>query len=144
MGLIIEDLDMLPENLRAQAARKLAEQKEPGKKKRAKYKSEKCEVAGIVFDSRKEAGRFIQLKDMLRRGEIRDLKLQHTFVLQEPYMTAEGEKVGRIEYRADFTYYDREENFVIEDVKSHATKNIERYKLKKKMMAAKGFHIIEV
>lgn len=145
MTLIIDDINMLPENLRAQAQSKLAEQKRGRKTAgKNKYRSEKCQVAGIVFDSRKEANRYVQLKDMLDKGQIRDLKLQHTFVLQEPYMTAAGDKVGRIEYKADFTYYTSDDEFIIEDVKSHVTKNIERYKLKKKLMAAKGYHITEV
>ena len=42
-----------------------------------KYNAKKTELDGIVFDSRKEAGRYAELKLLERAGHIEDLTLQH-------------------------------------------------------------------
>ena len=41
-----------------------------------KYKAKKAVVDGIVFDSRKEAKRYTELKKLEEMGSIRDLSLQ--------------------------------------------------------------------
>lgn len=69
-----------------------------------KYHAQKDERAGITFDSKKEAARYDELMVMLRAGEIRKLKLQPEFTLQEAYTTPEGERIQAIRYRADFSY----------------------------------------
>ena len=116
----------------------LAEKEPP---KQNKYNNVKTETGGIRFDSKKEAERYEDLMAMLKAGEITDLKLQHTFTLQEAYKDPDGEKVAGIKYIADFTYYDSAGNFVIEDVKGVKT---DVYKIKKKLMAARGYRIQEV
>ena len=50
----------------------------------------------------KEARRFDFLIERERRGEIRDLRLQVDFTLQEAYTDMEGHRVRAIRYRADF------------------------------------------
>ena len=50
-----------------------------------KYGNKKNIVDGIKFDSQKEANRYLILKDMLICGEIKDLKLQPKFLLQDSF-----------------------------------------------------------
>lgn len=109
-----------------------------------KYNNTPTEVANIRFDSKKEANRYNELMAMQKASQIKNLKLQHTFTLQEQFKTTEGELIKSIKYVADFTYTDADGNFVIEDVKSAATKENKVYKLKKKLMAEKGYKIREV
>lgn len=99
-------------------------------------------VAGIRFDSRKEARRYEELMALLRLGKIRDLRLQQDFTLQEAYTTPEGRRIRAIRYRADFVYIDcATERRVIEDVKGRRT---DVYMMKRKMMAQRGYDIREV
>lgn len=156
MGIDVKDL---PPAYQAQALRKYIEQEQKkGKKtistpandtpqKASKYHNkptERVTASGAVlrFDSQKEARRYDELMLMLKAGEIRDLKLQEEYTLQEPYTTIDGVRVRAIRYRADFTYMkrsfvDRDGEWqwalVVEDVKSRATKT-STYKMKKKMM----------
>ena len=99
----------------------------------------------IHFDSQKEARRYDFLIQRERRGEIRDLRLQVDFTLQEAYTDMEGHRVRAIRYRADFTYYEgKQEQRVVEDVKSKATKT-QKYAIKKKMLKNRfGLDITEV
>lgn len=95
-------------------------------KKKSKYGNRKTELDGHLFDSQKEANRYIQLRYLEKAGEIRDLRLQAEFPLE-----VNGEKVAS--YYADFCYYKGDE-YVVEDSKSVATKKIAVYRLKKKLM----------
>lgn len=88
-----------------------------------KYGARKTIVDGIVFDSKREAERYGELKLLLRAGKIHQLTLQPVFVL-----------CCDIKYIADFKYLDLEGNkVVVEDVKSPATAKTCCYRLKKKM-----------
>ena len=119
--------------------------------KPGKYHSRKCTVTlpesgkEIAFDSEREARRFGELRMLLRCGQIRDLRLQVNFTLQEGYTTADGERVRPIVYRADFTYRERTGDGwrpVVEDAKGVRTKE---YNMKRKMMLEKfGVKIREV
>ena len=119
--------------------------------KPGKYHSRKCAVTlpesgrQIAFDSEREARRFGELRMLLRCSQIRDLRLQVNFTLQEGYTTADGERVRPIVYRADFTYRERTGDGwcpVVEDVKGVRTKE---YNMKRKMMLEKfGVKIREV
>ena len=103
--------------------------------------------------SKKEARRYDELMAMLRAGQIRDLKLQPQFTIQEAYTTPEGQRVRAIRYQADFSYKRPTEPDctgevhwlrVVEDVKSRATKT-RVYEIKKKLMREKlGIEIQEV
>lgn len=115
-----------------------------GKPMRPKYGNKKTEVYGVKFDSRKEAERFTTLFIRLQAGEISGLRLQCDFTLQEAFTTAAGKRVQAIRYRADFTYWEGK-RFVVEDVKSAATRQLRTYINKKKMMLDKyGIEIQEV
>lgn len=97
----------------------------------SKYHNIKTELDGHIFDSKKEAGRYQQLKLLVKAGEIMDLKLQ----VKMPFFM-NGEKV--FNYIADFAYFDiKKKKLVIEDVKSEVTKKLPLYRLKKKIIEAK-------
>lgn len=109
-----------------------------------KYGAKKTVVNGITFDSQREADRYYELMLMLRAGEIRELKFQPEFTLQEGFRTSSGEKIRAVKYIADFSYkmtIDGEERTIVEDVKGVRTKD---YALKKKLMEGKGIKVIEV
>ena len=110
--------------------------------------TERVTASGAVlrFDSQKEARRYDELSALERAGQIRDLRLQVDFTLQEAYTDTEGRRVRAIRYKADFTYLEKsfadEDGFyeeklhwylVVEDVKSRATRTKE-YVMKRKLM----------
>lgn len=108
----------------------------------SKYHNQKTVIDGITFDSKHEGHRYWELKMMERAGEIRDLQLQYPFELLPAQK--EGKKcVERaVKYVADFVYYDKNGNLVVEDAKGVKT---ELYRLKKKMLRYfKGIEIKEV
>ena len=131
----------------------------------AKYRNtptERVTASGAVlrFDSQKEARRYDHLILRQQAGEIRDLRLQVDFTLQEAYTDQEGRRIRAIRYRADFTYYRPPEDgshaaywadragvpwvLVVEDVKSRPTRTRE-YLIKRKLMKERrGIDITEV
>ena len=113
-----------------------------------KYGAKKAQRGPITFDSQKEAARYDQLVLLERAGEIRGLRLQPEFTLQEAFTTPAGEKIRAIRYRADFAYeqkivegIDIRWAPVVEDVKGYRTKE---YEIKKKLMAGAGIRVREV
>lgn len=123
----------------AQAAQML------GQKARNKYHNTKTELDGFTFDSKREAERYAELKLMERVGHIRDLMLQPSFELIPRQVDSKGRVIERAaRYVADFAYYDKVGNLIVEDVKSVATMT-EVYRLKKKLMRyLKGIEVREV
>lgn len=113
-------------------------------KRHNKYGNQKTELDGIVFDSRKEARRYAELKIMEKAGEIKDLELQKPYVILPSFFDKQGNRQTAVKYVADFVYVDKDGNTVIEDVKSPATRKDRVYRLKKKMMAYNGYEITEV
>ena len=164
------DINNLPPWAQKQVADKIARQmrekaknspSEPSQGKR-KYKNVPAERSGenakLRFDSQKEARRYDELMLMLKAGEIRNLKLQPQFTLQEAYTAPDGKRVRAIRYVADFSYEimrsywkGYEEHcpddgwcLEVEDVKSKATKT-RVYAIKKKLMQEKfGITITEI
>lgn len=136
MGIRLEDL---PLRAQQQAVAKLQQEqlRRVKKQEQNKYHNQQTERLGIRFASRKEARRFEALLSCLRAGEIRNLRLQQDFTLQEAYTTPEGERVRAIRYQADFCYEERGPdgawNYVVEDVKSRATRT-QKYIIKRKLM----------
>lgn len=99
--------------------------------RRSKYNNSKTVYDGIKFDSRKEAGRYAELKMLQMSGLIGDLKLQVWFeVCPKRY----GNKRARY-YIADFVYTEGGKK-IIEDVKSPATRKDKVYSLKKALVLA--------
>lgn len=119
---------------------------------RSKYRSKKITVNGITYDSKKEMRRHLELLEMERKGEIKDLRRQVKFVLipakREPDTIGPrgGVKKGKLlehecSYVADFVYETNGER-IVEDTKGFRTKD---YILKRKLMLwVHGIRIKEV
>jgi len=95
----------------------------------SKYHNQKTIVDDIQFDSKMEAERYLILKDMEKKGEIIELKLQPRFKLQEGFRY-QGKSERAIFYIADFMYKDKKGKIVVEDVKGVMTKE---FNIKRKM-----------
>ena len=168
------DISRLSPQAQAQIARKIAAQARDKAEKQAAAQEERkrkyhntptdrhgAEGKKIRFDSKREAARYDELMLMLKAGKIRELKLQPQFTLQEAYTTPDGNRIRAIIYKADFSYEeqitthfvesrtnyhydDTSWQFVVEDVKSKATKT-RVYGMKKKLLREKfGIDIVEV
>ena len=99
-----------------------------------KYYAKKTMIHGIRFDSKKEAERYLVLKDLEKQGEIKNLRLQVPFVLIPSQKDENGKTIERpCKYIADFVYTDKDGHKVVEDVKSRATSTPE-YRIKRKLM----------
>lgn len=106
-------------------------------RRESKYHNRKTTVDGIMFDSRKEAVRYRELRLLERAGEIRNLRLQVKYEII-PKMGKERATY----YIADFVYEERKDGrweTVVEDCKGMKT---DVYKLKKKLM--RHVHGIEI
>lgn len=102
---------------------------------------------GITFDSKKEANRWLELKELEKAGKIRELQRQTPFTLLPSQKDETGKVIEReVKYYADFTYRDAETNrLVVEDVKSAITKTRPDYILKRKILLYRhGLRIKEV
>ena len=99
-----------------------------------KYYAKKTMIHGIRFDSKKEAERYLVLKDLEKQSEIKNLRLQVPFVLIPSQKDENGKTIERpCKYIADFVYTDKDGHKVVEDVKSRATRTPE-YRIKRKLM----------
>ncbi len=99
------------------------------KPKKSKYGAVKTEVDGIMFDSKREASRYQELRLLEQAGEIANLRLQ------VPFELIPKSKYGMpIRYIADFTYNDLNGQLIVEDAKGVKTPV---YRLKRRMMAEK-------
>ncbi|MDI9720514.1 DUF1064 domain-containing protein [Acinetobacter junii] len=107
----------------------------PKAAKRNKFNAQKIELDGMTFDSKKEHKRYIELKAMQQRGEIFGLE-HHTKFELAPKTKLEGEKRVKpaLRYFADFTYYISTGEYIVEDVKSAATRKLASYRNKKHLM----------
>lgn len=120
-------------------------------RKTSKYKAQKTRRGKLTFDSKKEAERYDALMMLQKAGEIRGLKLQVRYCLQEAYTTVEGDRVKSIDYIADFVYERRTspDSYgqrywlpVVEDVKGMRTRE---YAMKAKLFCNRyGYAIREV
>lgn len=116
-----------------------------------KYNAKKAKRGNLTFDSQAEARRYDELILLLRAGQIRNLQLQKTYCLQEPFTGLNGKRVLGVDYKADFDYErkttpDYNGNVywlhVTEDVKGMRT---DKYAIKAKMFHAKyGYAITEI
>lgn len=150
MGLRFESMADMPAGMRALYTKKMMGELPPcaaeaPAPKPTKYRSCQTERGGIRFDSQKEARRYDELLLMLRAGEIRDLRLQPQFTIQESYVTETGERVRAIRYTADFSYI-REVSGerIVEDVKSGPTRTKEYLRNRKLIRSIYGIDVREV
>lgn len=107
-----------------------------------KYGNRKITIDNITFDSTGEGLRYKELKLLEKTGQITDLQLQKRFVVVPEIRENDtvgprgGVKKGKViqkavYYIADFVYYDKNGQQVVEDYKGYRT---DVYKLKKKLM----------
>ena len=107
-----------------------------------KYKSHKTSVNGVIFDSKKEYNRYIELTLLSHSGAIKGLKRQVKFELipaqYEPDIISTRGKVKKgklieraVSYIADFVYIDENGKTVAEDTKGFRTKD---YIIKRKLL----------
>jgi hypothetical protein len=97
----------------------------------SKYLNIRTKVDGITFASKREAERYIVLRDKQASGKISSLKLQPKFILQEKF-NYNGNIISAITYIADFQYIDSYNITMIEDVKGGNSTQV--YNLKKKLL----------
>lgn len=168
------DLRQLPEKMQKQALEKIRESnhgsagsrsndseykhtaQNKNAQKASKYANERVEILGEFFDSKKEARRWVMLKDMEDRGEIRDLRRQVKYeLIPAQYETYEryGKRGQRLKdwrrcveralsYYADFDYIDSAGNHIVEDAKGMRT---DKYIIKRKLMLwIHGIRVTEV
>lgn len=117
-----------------------------------KYGNKKINIDGFVFDSRKEARRYIVLKHLEAEGKIKDLQMQVKYILIPTQREADtigkrgGVTKGKIverecAYIADFRYI-KDGREIVEDTKGYRTKD---YIIKRKLMLyIHGIKIIEI
>ena len=117
-----------------------------------KYGNKKVEIDGQVFDSRKEARRYQELRLLEKAGAIQNLQMQVKFVLipaqYEPDIIGKrgGVKRGKLierecSYIADFQYIENGK-LIVEDTKGFRTKD---YIIKRKLMLHEyGIRIKEI
>lgn len=90
-----------------------------------KYHAKKTILDGMVFDSRREANRYAELKLLQRAGKIKNLRRQVPFEL---IPSQDGERA--VKYIADFVYEENGKE-IVEDVKGFRPKD---YIIKRKLM----------
>ena len=96
------------------------------RKTTSKYRNKKVAFDGIIFDSKREKDRYLELIMLEKANIVKDLKLQVPFIL------VDKSKWGRaIKYIADFTYISNDQ-LVVEDCKGFRTPV---YKLKKRLFS---------
>ena len=120
---------------------KASEYIRPGKAKRSKYGNKRVTVAGIKFDSQREASRWASLCKLQEAGEISNLERQVRIPLigrDGPILTPTGRQLF---YVADFTYVDwaLKGAKIIEDSKGMET---DIFKLKRAILKAQGVEIL--
>lgn len=100
---------------------------------KSKYKAQKVVIDGILFHSKKEGRRYVELRMLLKAGEITDLKMQ------VPYELNSG-GTHSLKYISDFEY-ERNGEHVTEDCKGYKTAI---YKKKRRLMKSVwGIEILE-
>lgn len=100
-----------------------------------KYRAKRTVVDGHTFASKAEAAYYKKLRALAAAGKIGALELQPRFELQGAFTDRDGVKHRKIEYVADFSYFDiASGQWHVVDVKGMRT---EVFKLKKKLLLYK-------
>ena len=119
-----------------------------------RFKPQKVENEYGAFDSKSEYERYLLLLDMERNGLITDLKRQVTYellpkqtkIVRKALKTKVKEVVKVVEqdmkYTCDFTYYDKDGEFIAEEHKGSKCNVDEAVRIKKKLLYY--FHGIEL
>lgn len=103
-----------------------------------KYNARKKEVDGILFDSTREAKRYLELKVMQQAGIISHLELQPRFLIQESFKDASGKRHRRMEYVGDFQYTNvGDQSYMSETVEDCKGFQTQAFRLKWKLVNQK-------
>jgi len=109
----------------------------PGKK--SKYRAVRTEIDGIVFDSKREAAYYSNLKSQEIVGFIKGLVADKSKLKFSLWAGPDRQEVCK--YEADFSFFELDGRFRVVDVKGFKTPI---YRLKKKLFrACYGFDITE-
>lgn len=103
---------------------------------------------GTKLDSKREHNRYCELLLLMKAGEISGLKVHPTFHIViggvPVKLYSDRYKGGRqMMYIADFSYIE-DGKWKVEDVKMESGHRTEVYKIKRALMRAMGYEIIEV
>ena len=85
-------------------------------KRKSKFNAQPVTVDNVVFASKAESRRHLQLQLLENAGMISELELQPKFVLQESFRDAQGRQHRAITFTADYSYL-QDRQRVVEDVK---------------------------
>ena len=109
-----------------------------------KYKNKKVTIDGITFDSHKEARRYGYLSLLEKAGEITNLarQVEYELIPVQKQTTEYTDKKGKtrrktavleraVKYIADFVYFNKNGDIVVEDAKGVRTKE---YVITRKLM----------
>ncbi len=102
---------------------------------KTKYRNEPVVHEDVRFDSKKELQRWLDLKVLERKGEIKNLERQVKISID-----VNGQHICN--YFADFQYHEKipdrkgKWRIQVEDCKSDATRKLPTYRLKKKLVKA--------
>lgn len=99
----------------------------------SKYLSKKTIIDGLTFDSKKEGARYRTLRLLEQVGKISDLRCQVSYQLVPKQKRGDGKTEVCARYVADFVYTEDGKQ-IVEDVKSAATRRLQVYVLKRKLM----------
>lgn len=111
----------------------------------AKFRSRWVTCFGHRFQSKHEAEIYMERRQWLRAGRIRDLKLQKRIPIVIGGVPVRYENGRQMVYKADFAYIETATGrTVIEDAKSEITRRKEAYRIKKQLLGAMGVEISEV
>lgn len=106
-----------------------------------KYRNVKTVVDGITFASKKESGRYAELKLLAAGHAIMYLELQPKIKIVIGGVVVKYDSGRQVSYVGDFRYFDVDKQvWIVEDTKGYATRN---YKLKKAMVRAMGVEVVE-
>lgn len=94
-----------------------------------KYNNKKTTIDNIIFDSKKEAEFYCELKLLKRAKRIKDFELQPQFLLMDKFKK-NGKRYRAITYKADFKVINNDGTIRIIDIKGVKT---DVFKIKQKM-----------
>lgn len=104
----------------------------------SKYKNIKTEKDGYKFDSKLEESFYDCLKEQKELGVVEDFKMQVPYLLQEAFVNNKGEKIRKIEYKADFVVELTDGRTIVIDIKPASKAMIRpEFKIKRKLLMYK-------
>lgn len=112
------------------------------KKKKSKYKNNKTEVDGIIFDSAREARHYGELNLQVAGGQVASFELQPTIEIVPKCKRQDGSMQRAIKYIGDFKVFYPDGTVQIHDVKGAKTAE---FLIKEKLLwALHGIEIVVV